>query len=124
MKGTQMKSLKILIPMTVFALTSAASSGVVAQANMAGGKMGDMKMEQSEAAAGMTDGEVRKIDKSAKKITIKHGAIKNLDMPPMTMVFQARDPAMLDKVQKGDKVKFRAAMDGSAMIVTEIEAAK
>lgn len=118
-----MKSLKILIPMTVFALTSIASSGVVAQANTAGGKMGEKKMEQS-AAAEMSEGEVRKIDKDAKKITIKHGTIKNLDMPPMTMVFQARDPAMLDKVQKGDKVKFRAAMDGSAMIVTEIEAVK
>lgn len=115
-----MKSLNTLIPMTVFALISAASSGVVAQANMAGGKMGEMKMEQS-AAAEMSDGEVRKVDKDAGKITIKHGAIKNLDMPPMTMVFQARDPAMLDKVQKGDKVKFRAAMSGSAMVVTDIQ---
>lgn len=118
-----MKSLNTLIPMTVFALISTASSGVVAQANMAGGKMGEMKMEQS-AAAEMADGEVRKIDKDANKITIKHGAIKNLDMPPMTMVFQVKDPAMLEKVQKGDKVKFKAAMAGSAMIVTEIEAVK
>ena len=118
-----MKSLKILIPMTVFALVSAASSGVVAQANMAGGKMGEMKMEQS-AAAEMADGEVRKVDKDASKITIKHGEIKNLDMPPMTMVFHAKDAAMLDKVQKGDKVKFKAAMAGSAMVVTEIQVSK
>lgn len=117
-----MKSLKILIPMAVFALTSVASSGVVAQANMAGGKMGDMKMEQ--AAAEMTDGEVRKVDMDAKKITIKHGAIRNLDMPPMTMVFQIKDSAMLEKVQKGDKVKFTAAMSGSAMVVTEIQVAR
>jgi Cu/Ag efflux protein CusF len=110
--------------MTVFALTSVASSGVVAQMNMDGGKMGEMKMEQSAAAVEMTEGVVRKVDKNAKKITIKHGAIKNLDMPPMTMVFQTTDPAMLEKVQKGDKVKFKAAMDGSAMVVTEIEMAK
>ena len=119
-----MKSLQTLIPMTVFALISAASSGVVAQANMAGGKMGEMKMQQPAEAVEMSDGVVRKVDKNAKKITIKHGPIKNLDMPPMTMVFQAKDPAMLEKVQKGDKVKFKAAMDGSAMVVTEIQVTK
>jgi Cu/Ag efflux protein CusF len=91
---------------------------------MDNGKMGDMKMEQSSAAVEMTDGEVRKVDKNAKKITIKHGPIKNLDMPGMTMVFQAKDPAILEQVQKGDKVKFKAAMDGSAMVVTEIQPAK
>lgn len=120
-----MKFLNLLIPVTFFALTSVASSGVVAQMKMDSGKtgemkMGDMKMEQSTAVE-MTDGEVRKVDKNAQKITIKHGTIKHLDMPPMTMVFQARDPAMLEKIQKGDKVKFKAAMDGSAMIVTEIQ---
>ena len=124
-----MKFLNAIIPMTFFTLTSVASSGVVAQMKMDSGKtgdmkMGDMKMEQSAAAVEMTDGEVRKVDMDAKKITIRHGAIKNLDMPPMTMVFQAKDPAMLEKVQKGDKVKFKAAMDGSAMVVTEIQIAK
>lgn len=119
-----MKTLNTLIPITVCALASIASTGVLAQANMGGGKMGEMKMDQSADAVEMTDGEVRKVDKNSKKITIKHGAIKNLDMPPMTMVFQARDPAMLEKVQKGDKVRFKAAMDGSAMIVTDIQPAK
>ena len=119
-----MKSLNLLIPMTLFTLTSVASSGVVAQMKMDSGKMGDMKMEQSAAAVEMTDGEVRKVDANSNKITIKHGAIKNLDMPGMTMVFQARDPAMLEIVQKGDKVKFKAAMDGSAMVVTEIQVTK
>ena len=124
-----MKSLNTLVPMTVFALSFAASSGVVAQMKMDSGKtgemkMGDMKMEQSAAAVEMTEGVVRKVDMDAKKITIKHGAIKHLDMPPMTMVFQAKDPAVLEKVQKGDKVKFKAAMDGSATVVTEIEAVK
>lgn len=119
-----MKSLNVLVPMTLFALASVASSGVVAQMKMDSGKMGDMKMQQSTEAVEMTDGEVRKVDKNAKKITIKHGPIKNLDMPGMTMVFQAKDPAILEQVQKGDKVKFKAAMDGSAMVITEIQAAK
>lgn len=72
----------------------------------------------------MADGEIRKVDPAAKKITIKHGEIKSLDMPPMTMVFQVKDPAMLDKVKAGDKVKFRADKINGAFTVVEIEAAK
>jgi Cu(I)/Ag(I) efflux system protein CusF len=75
-------------------------------------------------ASEMTDGEVRKVDKPAAKVTIRHGEIRNLDMPPMTMVFQVRDPALLDKVKAGDKVRFQATKDGSAYVVTAIEAAK
>ncbi len=119
-----MKSTNTLIPTTVLVVTAFASTGIVAQTNMGREKMDEMKAEQAAAAVEMTDGEVRKVDMNSKKITIKHGAIKNLGMPPMTMVFHARDAAMLDKVQKGDKVKFRAAMDGSAMVVTEIQAVK
>jgi Cu(I)/Ag(I) efflux system protein CusF len=69
----------------------------------------------------MTDGEVRKVDKDAAKLTIKHGEIKNLDMPAMTMVFQVRDPALLDKVKAGDKVKFRVEKAASGYMVTAIE---
>ena len=75
-------------------------------------------------SAEMADGEVRKVDKDAKKITLRHGEIKNLDMPAMTMVFQVKDPAMLDKVQAGDKVRFKAEKVGGAFIVTAIEPAK
>lgn len=76
------------------------------------------------AGADMTDGEVRKVDKPAAKITIRHGEIKNLDMPPMTMVFQVRDPGMLDKFKAGDKVRFQVEKSGTAYVVTAIEAAK
>jgi len=72
----------------------------------------------------MTDGEVRKVDKGAAKLTIKHGEIKNLEMPPMTMVFQVKDAALLDKVKAGDKVKFRAEKAASGYTVTAIEAAR
>lgn len=71
--------------------------------------------------AGLSEGEVRKVDKSAKKITIKHGPLANLDMPPMTMVFQVKDPAMLEQVKPGDKVKFQAEKVGAAYTVTRIE---
>ena len=76
------------------------------------------------AKADKTEGEVRKIDKENKRITLKHGEIKNLDMPPMTMVFQAADPAMLDKVKVGDKVRFVAANPGGKLTVTEIQPVK
>ncbi|TWO70051.1 copper-binding protein [Caenimonas sedimenti] len=77
----------------------------------------------SAAAADMSEGEVRKVDKSAGKITVKHGEIKNLDMPPMTMVFGVKDAAMLDKVKQGDKVRFRAASQEGKFTITEIQAA-
>ena len=71
--------------------------------------------------AALSDGEVRKVDKDAKKITIKHGEVKSIEMPPMTMVFQVRDSALLDKVKAGDKVKFQAEKQGDAYVVTAIE---
>ena len=76
------------------------------------------------SAGAMTDGEVRKIDKENKKITLKHGEIKNLEMPGMTMVFQVKDPAMLDTVKQGDKVMFKAEKANGALVVTEIRVAK
>ena len=78
----------------------------------------------AQAGAALSDGEVRKVDKSAKKITIKHGPLANLDMPPMTMVFRVKDPAMLDKVKAGDKVKFQAEKLGGALTVTSLETAQ
>jgi len=80
--------------------------------------------QQAAPSADMTDGEVRKIDKDNKKITLKHGEIKNLEMPPMTMVFQVKDASMLDKVQAGNKVRFKVEKAGSALVVTEIDPAK
>ena len=76
------------------------------------------------ASAQLADGEVRKVDKDAKKITIKHGPLASLDMPAMTMVFQVKDPAMLDQVKAGDKVKFQAEKIGAAYTITKIEPAK
>lgn len=76
------------------------------------------------ASAGLTDGEIRKVDKDNGKLTIKHAEIKSLDMPGMTMVFGVKDKAMLDKLQAGDKVKFRAAGEAGKFTVTEIEAVK
>lgn len=75
---------------------------------------------KSVAANSLTDGEIRKVDKEGKKLTIKHEEIKNLDMPKMTMVFQVKDAAMLEKLKTGDKVKFSVEQNGGAMLITEI----
>ncbi|RJF98168.1 copper-binding protein [Noviherbaspirillum saxi] len=76
----------------------------------------------SSSANEKTEGEVRKVDKDAKKITIKHAELKHLEMPAMTMVFQVKNPAMLDKVKQGDKVIFVAEKVGGQFTVTQIEA--
>ena len=74
----------------------------------------------SHQSAVFTDAEVRKVDKETGKVTLKHGAIANLDMPPMTMVFRVKDAAMLDQVKAGDKVRFKAEKIQGAYTVTEV----
>jgi len=73
------------------------------------------------AQAALTDGEVRRIDKDAAKLTLRHGRIENLDMPPMTMVFRVADPKLLDGLQEGDRVRFRAERIGGVFTVTAVE---
>jgi Cu(I)/Ag(I) efflux system periplasmic protein CusF len=72
----------------------------------------------------MAEAEVRKVDKDAKKVTLKHGPIKNLDMPGMTMVFQVRDPALFDKLTVGEKIMFTAEQLQGAYVVTGVEKAE
>lgn len=72
-------------------------------------------------ASGPYEGEVRTIDKSAAKITLKHGPLAKLDMPPMTMVFQVKNKALLDAIKPGDKVRFDAERAGGLYYVTQIE---
>jgi len=64
-------------------------------------------------------GEVTKIDKANSRVTLRHGEIKNLDMPPMTMNFRVRDGKMLDAVAVGDRVRFTAEkLEGSYVLTT------
>lgn len=75
-------------------------------------------------AAEPTEAEVRKMGLGARKITLKHGEIKNLEMPPMTMVFQVSNPALLGGVKTGDKVRFTADKVNGAYTVLTLEPAK
>lgn len=72
-------------------------------------------------AQALVDGEVRKIDKEQAKLTLKHGEIKSLDMPPMTMVFTVKDKAALDALKVGDKVRFKPTQEGGRYMASEIQ---
>lgn len=75
----------------------------------------------AQAVLPVTEAEVRKVDRETGKITLKHGEIKNLDMPPMSMVFQVKTPELLDKVKAGDKVSFTADKINGVYTVLTIE---
>ncbi len=108
---------------SAIAITLVASAlPAVAQMQMQGHEHGHA-MTASAATADYTQGEVKKIDKAAGKITIKHGPIVNLGMPGMTMVFRAKNPASLDHVNVGDNVLFKAESVDGALTVTELRKA-
>jgi Cu/Ag efflux protein CusF len=75
-------------------------------------------------AVDWSEGEVRKVDPSAGKITIAHGEIKSLDMPPMTMVFTVKNLALFGELKKGDKVRFAVVREDGKIVLTEIEPAR
>ncbi len=79
------------------------------------------KSQTTAAPVEMAEAEVRKVDKDAKKVTLKHGPIKSLDMPSMTMVFQVRDPALFDRLVVGGKIKFTAEQLQGAYVITAVE---
>ncbi|MVW76062.1 copper-binding protein [Pseudomonas xionganensis] len=76
-----------------------------------------------QTEASMSQGEVRKVDMASGKVTLRHGPIANLGMPPMTMVFTAKDKSQLEGLAVGDKVQFAADKEGSQYVVTELKAA-
>ena len=80
--------------------------------------------ERTAAASDLTEGEVKKIDREAGKITMRHAEIRNLDMGAMTMVLRVKDPAMLEQVQVGDKVRFAAERVNGAVTIVRLESAQ
>jgi Cu/Ag efflux protein CusF len=120
-----MNTLKKIAMAGFLASATLASTGLLAQPAMDMSGMKDKGMDMKDMKGmEMSSGEVRKIDKDAQKITLKHGEIKSMDMPGMTMVFKVLDPTLLDKVKVGDKVRFNAEKRDGAIVVTDIEAVK
>lgn len=74
--------------------------------------------------AAMSEGEIKRIDSKAGKLTIKHGPLDNLGMPPMTMSFVVKDAAQLEGFKTGDKIRFVAEKDGAKFRVAQLERAQ
>lgn len=119
-----MNTLKNLVMAALVASATLASTGLLAQPAMDIGGMKDQGMAMDMKGMEMSSGEVKKIDTEAQKITLKHGEIKSMDMPGMTMVFRVADAAMLDSVKVGDKVKFNVEKRDGAMVITAMERAQ
>jgi Cu(I)/Ag(I) efflux system protein CusF len=66
-------------------------------------------------------GEVVKVDRELAKITLRHGPLENLAMPGMTMVFRVAEPAMLEQVKPGDKVRFLATKSNGALTIVTLQ---
>lgn len=121
MKSIPTLATALFLPFAFAVLPTAAQTAAPA-ANM---PMGGMNHSGGmHHGAEMAEGEIRKVSKDTGKLTIKHGPIKSMDMPPMTMVFTAKDPAMLDKVAVGDKIRFVVVEQGGQMVVTELRTAQ
>jgi len=72
-------------------------------------------------ASELAEGEIRRIDVANQKLTIKHGPIKSLAMPGMTMVFVLKDEALLNSLKVGDKIRFDAARIEGVFVVTRLQ---
>lgn len=116
---------------TFLTIVTAAALGAVAIPSMA--DTGQMNMnhgtamathDSGMAMAKMSEGTVKKVDKSAGKITIAHGPLENLGMPGMTMAFAVKDKAMLNQVKPGDKIRFVATNMGDMLTVSTLENTK
>ncbi len=76
------------------------------------------------ASTAASKGEVRKIDLEAGKLTIKHGELKNISMPAMTMVFDVSDKATLARLKAGDRITFVANNANGQLIATDVMVAQ
>ncbi|ADG20930.1 conserved hypothetical protein (plasmid) [Paraburkholderia atlantica] len=112
---------KLIIVSAVFCAASAFGGAALAADQMAGMmKTGAMDAASSKDAA-LTDAEVKKVDPSTGMLTLKHGALKNVGMPPMTMAFKAKDTAMVKQVKEGEKVKVRVESVNGTLTIVKLE---
>lgn len=109
---------------TTLTLVAALAILPVTFAHAQGMKMSQGDTKTMPAATEMTSGEVKKIDVASGKLVIKHGPLKNMGMPGMTMEFGVQSPALLKQVKVGDKIHFVADMVNGVPTVTKIEQAK
>ncbi|MCO5118855.1 MAG: copper-binding protein [Burkholderiaceae bacterium] len=106
-----MKPVIVLTAALVFAIPSAYSQTM----------RPDGVQDAQSAQLPLAEGEVRKVDKVARELTLKHGDLPSIGMGPMTMAFSVADSAMLEAVKAGDKVRFTADILEGRPTVTKLE---
>jgi len=67
--------------------------------------------------------EVRKMDLETSRVTLRHEAIKSIDMSAMTMPFYVRDPSMLQTIKVGDAVLFAVVREQGRLVITHLKPA-
>ena len=114
--------MKALFTSTLIALVTLGAAPVQAAGDHAGHGMAMQATASTEMQ--MVDGVVKKVDKSAGKVTLSHGPLTNLDMPAMTMVFRVKDAGWLEQMKAGDKIRFMADNVNGAVTIVHFEPAK
>ena len=114
--------MKALFTSTLIALVTVGATPVQAAGDHAGHGMAMQATASTEMQ--MVDGVVKKVDKSAGKVTLSHGPLTNLSMPAMTMVFRVKDASWLDQLKAGDKIRFMADNVNGAVTIVHFEPAK
>jgi Cu/Ag efflux protein CusF len=112
------------VAMTLAAAAASADIvGAETGASMMAGERGMHSMHiMPRSMTDMSEGEVRKVDSAAGKLTLRHGPLSNLKMPGMTMVFRVKDPRWLSELKVGDKVRFVAERVDGNLTVTALVA--
>lgn len=114
--------MKALITATLIAFAALGTATVQAAGEHTGHAMA--AAAGKPAAMPMVDGQVKKVDKAAGKVTLAHGPLTNLNMPAMTMAFKLADAAWLERMKTGDKIRFMADSVNGAITVVHFEAAR
>lgn len=114
--------MKALFTSTLIALVTLGAAPVQAAGDHAGHGMAMQATASTEMQ--MVDGVVKKVDKSAGKVTLSHGPLTNLSMPAMTMVFRVKEANWLDQMKAGDKIRFMADNVNGAVTIVHFEPAK
>lgn len=108
--------------LTAFAFAASMAALAAAPSVLAQGHAGHGAPAAAKAT-GTADGEVRRIDAAAKKLVIRHGDFKGIDMPAMTMAFPVKDAKLLEGLKPGDRVRFAVEQSGGDLVITKIDKA-
>lgn len=114
---TKLKCIPVVMAAVLFAICQGAAAGSPTVEHTP-------SSATTERAVSLSEGEIKKVDIDAERVTIKHGPLENLGMPGMTMIFSVTDVSVLRSIKAGDKVKFAAGKVDGRIVVTELNVQK